>query len=121
MVVVDTEMKPTKDGQGQYLQINMQVADGEHANRKITDRLNLVNKNATAQNIAYASLKEICQALGLETIDDSAVMHGKRMKVTLKVQPGQGEYGPQNAVAKYSALASSAPASAPADAPAWEQ
>ena len=43
--IVNSEMRPTKDGLGRYLHIELDVLDGPHAGRKLFDRLNLVNGN----------------------------------------------------------------------------
>jgi hypothetical protein len=42
--IVNSEMRPTKDGMGQYLWLELDVLEGAHAGRKLFDRLNLVNK-----------------------------------------------------------------------------
>ena len=43
-IISESEMKPTKDGQGKYLQLKLQILNGQHQNRTLFDRLNLVNK-----------------------------------------------------------------------------
>ena len=43
--IVNSEMRPTKDGMGQYLWLELDVLEGEYAGRKLFDRLNLVNSS----------------------------------------------------------------------------
>jgi hypothetical protein len=40
-IISESEMKPTKDGAGQYLQMKLQILNGQHQNRTLFDRLNL--------------------------------------------------------------------------------
>jgi hypothetical protein len=40
-VITDTEKKPTKAMNGSYLQLTIEVIEGQHAGRKVFDRLNL--------------------------------------------------------------------------------
>lgn len=49
--IVNSEMRPTKDGMGQYLWLELDVLEGEHAGRKLFDQLNLVNANPTTVEI----------------------------------------------------------------------
>jgi len=58
-VITDSEMKPTKSGSGNYLQLKFQIVEGEYANRLLWVRLNLDNTNATAVKIARLPLSEI--------------------------------------------------------------
>ena len=48
-------MKPTKTGNGQYLQLAFEIIEGEYKNRKVWARLNLENANADAVRIARAA------------------------------------------------------------------
>ena len=58
--IVTSEMRPTKDGAGQYLWLELDVLEGECQGRKLFDRLNLVNPNPTAVEIAQRTLSAIC-------------------------------------------------------------
>jgi hypothetical protein len=102
-MIVNTEMRETKDGSGQYLWIEMDITQGEHQGRKIWDRLNLVNRNAKAVEIAERTLSSICHAVGKLNVQDSEEFHGCTVVAKVKVRPGQGEYGPSNEVANYRA------------------
>ena len=46
--ITESEMKPTKNGSGSYLQLTFTVTDGPYKNRVLWARLNLNNPNATA-------------------------------------------------------------------------
>ena len=43
--IVQSEMQPTKAGDGQMLWLELEVLEGAQRGRKIWDRLNLANRN----------------------------------------------------------------------------
>lgn len=75
-VAIESEFKDTKDGNGKYLQFVFEVVDGEYKGRRIWDRLNLVNQNSQAVDIARGTLSAICHAVGVLQPKDSAQLHG---------------------------------------------
>ena len=74
-VAIESEFKDTKDGNGKYLQFVFEVVDGEYKGRRIWDRLNLVNHNSQAVDIARGTLSAICHAVGVLQPKDSAQLH----------------------------------------------
>lgn len=124
-IIEATEEKPTRAQTGSYLQLTIQVIEGEHAGRKITDRLNLNNPNATAVEIAQRTLSSICRAVGVMTPRDSADLMDKPMMVKVKVKPASGDYSASNEVDDYAtpdkAAAPAAAASGGASTPPWKR
>ena len=109
--VVNSDMKPTKNGSGNYLELEMEVLDGDQAGRKLFDRLNLDNPNAQAMEIAQRTLNAICVATGKMSISDSTELHNIPMVAVVKVDPPRGEYGASNSIRTYKpAGGASAPA-----------
>ena len=49
---IASEIRPTKDGNGQYLWFEHEILDGEYQGRKLWERLNLWNSNQQAVEIA---------------------------------------------------------------------
>ncbi len=92
-VITDSEMKPTKNGTGNYLQLAFQIIDGAFKNRLLWARLNLDNPNATAVQIARAELSAICRAVGVLAPSDSAELHNLPLviHVRCKKRPDTGE------------------------------
>lgn len=74
-VITETEMKPTKAGTGQYLQLTFQIIEGEYKGRLLWARLNLDNPSAMAVKIARAELSAICRAIGVMQPKDSLELH----------------------------------------------
>lgn len=101
VMIDESEMKPTKDGAGSYLQLRFNILDGQYANRKIFDRLNLRNANATAQEIAYGNLSAICHAVGLMQVTDSQELHGKPLKIKVALRPAKDGFDASNDVKGY--------------------
>ena len=91
-----SEMKPTKDGSGAYLELRFSVLDGQYANRKVFGRLNLRNANPVAQEIAYKQLSAICHATGVLQVQDSQQLHGRPMKIKVSVRAASGDYEASN-------------------------
>ena len=83
-VIVDSDMKQTKDGRGQYLELVHEVVEGPAKGRKAWARLNLVNHNQTAQSIAQGQLSAICHACGVLTIQDSQQLHNRPILVRIE-------------------------------------
>lgn len=111
--IIGAVIDDTKSG-GKMLKFEYQVMTGPHADRKIFDRLNIVNDNETAVKIAYQSLAKITNAVGLVVAKDTMEYVGKRMVVSLDIEPGKGTYvdktgqerakSDQNKIKAYSAL-----------------
>jgi len=113
-MITESEMKPTRAGTGQYLQLVWEITDGQHADRKIWDRLNLVNPNPTAVDIAKRDLASIMRAVGLDKIDDTEQLHYKEVMITVTVRKGDNGYEDSNEIKAYAPAGRSAPAAAPA-------
>ena len=98
-MIDQSEMKPTKDGSGAYLEARFNIIDGQYANRKIFMRLNLRNTNPVAQEIAYKQLSAIAHAVGVLHVQDSSQLHGLPMKVKVKLRKDTtGQYEDSNEI-----------------------
>ncbi len=77
MMVVKSTTKPTKSGNGSYLELEMHIISGEHTGRRHWERLNLDNPSLQTVKIAEEQLARLCVALGLDEVDDSDQLHDK--------------------------------------------
>ncbi len=84
--ITESEMKPTKNGGGSYLQLTLTILEGEYKGRVVWARLNLVNPNQTAVKIAQGELSAVCRAVGVMTPKDSCELHNIPMLITVKVK-----------------------------------
>ena len=118
-IITESETKATKDGQGQYLQLKLQIQGGEFAGRVLFDRLNLWNNNQQAQEIAQRALSAICHAVGILQVGDSQELHNRPLIATVKVKPASGNYEANNEIKGYKAAQlAAAPAFMPPQAQA---
>lgn len=92
-VVVASEMKPTKNGAGEYLQLELEVIDGPHKGRKVWDRLMLKHSNSQTVAIAKGTLSALCRAVGVLVPRDSSELHNLPVvvKVACKKRDDTGE------------------------------
>jgi hypothetical protein len=89
-VIIDSELKATKAGTGQYLALKIVLTEGQYANTEFTERLNIINPNTVAVEIAYKTLANICKALGMaQTPQDSTQIHNKPFLLETKTKKGE--------------------------------
>lgn len=112
VIATASEMKPTKSGNGQFLQFTFEVLDGQQKGRKLWARLNLVNPNQTAVDIAQRELGAICRAVGVIKPSDSAELHNKPMLITVAVEIDDRKRE-SNIIKKYEAVGPGASVAAP--------
>ena len=107
-MVTASEMKTTKDGTGQYLEMTVEIQTGQFQGRRMWDRLNLQNRNPKAVEIAQKQLAQLCHATGVLQVTDSQQLHYRPvvMKVAVKNDP---ERGPSNEIKGYKAKGTTQP------------
>lgn len=116
VIATASEMKPTKSGEGQILVFTFEVLDGPHKGRKLWARLNLVNKNQTAVDIAQRELGAICRAVGVIKPADSSDLHNKPLLATVGIELDDRKRE-TNHIKKYEAVAGAPAVVAPPAAP----
>lgn len=109
-IITESAMKPTKRGDGEYLQLTLQIIDGEHSGRKLFDRLNLNNPNATVVDIAQRTLSAICHAVGVMQPQDSAELHDIPMQVKVGVEKNATDGTNSNVIKGYATAGNGKPA-----------
>lgn len=124
--IVNSEMRPTRAGNGQYLWLELDVIEGPHQGRKLWDQLNLVNPNPQTVEIAQRTLSAICHAVGQMQVSDSEALHFCPLQITLAVEADSRdkhlpphEQRKQNRIKGYAPVggaASARPAAGPAPA-----
>lgn len=106
-MATEATLKATKDGSGKYLELKMQVQSGQHQGRTLFDRLNLINRNPKAVEIAQRQMSQLCHATGVLQIGSEADVQKLCFKpVVVKVAAkNDPERGMQNEVKGYKAKA----------------
>lgn len=111
MVITDSQMKLTKAGDGEYLELTAEIIEGEHKGRRVWHRINRKNKNPKAVAIGDRTLKSICVATGVMRPHDSSDLHMRPFVANVVVNPAQGPYSATNEIKAFVGKAS-LPASA---------
>ena len=123
--ITASKMKPTKSGDGTYLELEFTVLEGEYRDRKVWDRLCINHPNATTVKIARGSLSAICRAVGVLQPRDSAELHNLPLIVNVRCKKREDNGDLVNEVKGYSKKESAggAPQQAPATdgTPPWKR
>jgi hypothetical protein len=117
--ITDSELNPTKAGNGHRLELTFEITDGPAKGRKVWANLNLDNPNPKAVEIAQRELSAICHAVGKLQVSDSQELHYKPMTIRVDIESSTG-YADKNVIKAYKPLAGgvgNAPQSAPAAGP----
>jgi len=131
VIVMASDIKPTQAGTGEFIELTLQVIDGEFSGRRLWDRLNVSNPNKTAEDIAKRQLQELCLAAGVTALTETEQLHDIPVLAQVdfdKKDPsrnrvlGYKSVGPAKPLASQGArpVASAPPASKPAARP-WER
>jgi hypothetical protein len=120
-VITESEMKPTKKGDGQYLELTFQILDGPHKNRNLWARLNLDNRSEQAVQIARGELSAICRAVGVLAPKDSVELHNLPLSITVKCKKREDTGDLTNEIKGYSRKESisGTPQQATSHTPPW--
>ena len=133
VTVNGAEIKQTKAGTGQYINLGLSITGPSHQGRMVFDIINIRNPNPKAEEIGRKNLGQIMKAVGLAQLQDTDQLVGGSMQVKVSVEdasdPQYGDVnGKQNRIKGYKAVeggASAMPTAAPAESapaagkPSW--
>ena len=119
--IIESNMKPTKSGKGQYLELTFQILEGDFKGRKVWARLNLDNPNAQTVKIARGELSAICRAVGVMAPNDSTDLHNLPVIIGVRCKKRQDTGEITNEVRGFAKreAASGKPQQAQTDTPPW--
>jgi hypothetical protein len=123
-IIADSDMKDTKAGTGKYIELTINIVEGEYEGRRLWERLNVYNPSEQAERIARSQLNNLSNAVGKPGASDTESLHDIPFIISLDIDRRDTT---RNKVMGYSpagkarsvAAKSSAPASAPKKA--WER
>lgn len=108
-LISESEMKLTKNGSGQYLQFTFVILDnGPYSGRKLWARLNLQNRNRTAEEIAQRELSAICRAVRVLRPQDSAELHNIPLAIVVGMERNKDTNELTNRIKGYESVSGSA-------------
>lgn len=113
--IADAGIQDTKAGTGQYIKLRLDIIGPSHEGRVVFSNLNIKNPSQKAEEIGRQQLGAIMRAVNLPALQDTDQLIGGTVSIKVAIRKSE-EYGDQNEVKAYKAVAGSA-APAPAQAP----
>ena len=100
-VITRSEEKTTRNGLGQFLQLEFEIVGGDYNGRKLWTNLNLQNPNARTVEFARTELSAICRAVNVLQPKDPADLYNIPLIISVKQKMNEstGEMG--NAIKGY--------------------
>lgn len=98
--VKKTEVKATKAGDGQYIKLDLEVAQGDYAGRKLFAQIIFQHPSQQSVEIGLANLNKLCECAGIPNISDSNELLGTVCAVNLTIRKDQNG-GDRNEVKYY--------------------
>jgi hypothetical protein len=116
--IKSAELKQTKSGTGQLLNVGYQVIGETQTGRMIFGNLNVRNANPKAEEIGRQQMGSLMRACGLAKLQDTDQLIGCNLKVKVTIRKSD-EYGEQNEVKGWKALHGSVPSSPKKETAPW--
>ncbi|MCD4830590.1 MAG: DUF669 domain-containing protein [Anaerohalosphaeraceae bacterium] len=116
--ITASEMKPTKKGDGSYLELEFTVLEGNCQGRKTWDRLCINHPKDLTQKIAKGCLSAICRAVGVLQPGDSVELHNLPLEINVKCKKSKDTGDIFNEIRGYAAK--SRPQTQPVQQPAQQ-
>lgn len=108
-VMVKSEVKETKNGDGRYLNCEFKIIAGKHQNRTLFHMFNMWLASEKANEIGRGQFSEMCRAVEKGTVQDSEELHS--IPFIAKVKVHSDSYGEKNKIVKFMQMNPSKPAS----------
>lgn len=89
VVAVASEIKPTSNNDGGYLQYDLQIIDGPNKGVIGPYRLNLYNQSQKAVEIAHRQMSALCHVTGVFNVQDSSQLHNIPFMIEVGLQKGE--------------------------------
>lgn len=115
VIIESSEVKPNKENNGGYLQLNLRIIDGPQKGAGGPYRLNLYHSNPQTVEIAHKQLSAVCHVVGVFMLQDSTQLHNLPFIIDVGPQKNDAQY---TEVKKVFDIAGNEPGKAGAPAPA---
>jgi len=106
--ITAAELKNTKAGTGQYIAIRYDIIGPSHQGRIVFGNLNIRNPNPKAEEIGRQQLGEIMRGIGIAKVQDTDELIGGQLSIKVDIRSSE-QYGDQNEVKGFKAIAGSTP------------
>ena len=100
-VISDSDVKPTRAGNGSYIQLEFEVVSGEHKGRRLWGRYNTENTNREAVEIGRAQFSAVCHAVGVTNPKDTAELHNRILVLSVRCKRRKDSDELENVISGY--------------------
>lgn len=102
VMIINSDVRDTKAGDGQFIEWTFEVMDGQWKGRRIWERMNIQNRNKKTEDIAQKNLSALCKAVGKRgVLADTAELHNIPLNVDVQIKTGDNGYADSNEVKGY--------------------
>jgi Protein of unknown function (DUF669) len=100
--IEDAQVGPTKNGNGQAVNLKWRIVDGEYENRVVFQSILITHTSEQAQKIGRGMFKDICFSCGLTgKMTDLEVLKFKKCLIRVGVEKNKdGQYPDKNRVTR---------------------
>lgn len=119
--IVESDLRPTRAGDGQLLEMRLRVVEGPYAGHVLLAWLNTKNPNETAQRIGRERLADICRAVGILQPKDSVELHNLRLQIHVRCNKRKDTGEMVNEIDRYSAAPKEVATGQTSATPPWER
>ena len=102
------DIKKTKAGNGEYINLQLEILGPSHQGRIVFSNINIMNPNPKAEEIGLSQLNSLLSSIGLAQISDTDQLINGEAMIKLSIKRSD-EYGDRNEVKGYKALSNSMP------------
>ena len=95
--IVSAEIKATKSGTGQYINIRYDIIGPSHQGRQVFGTLNIKNDSAKAEEIGRQQLGSLMRAIGLARVTDTDQLINGELQIKLSIKRDE-QYGDKNEI-----------------------
>ena len=116
--IIQSEIRVTRAGTGQYYALDLEILDGEHQGRRLWDRIMFEHPSVQAVAMGEGKFSAICHSIGNMNVEDTEELHFKPMVAVVKLRPaGPDKSGVErdasNDIKGYKPVADGSPAPRP--------
>jgi len=102
--ITGAELKMTKAGTGQYINLKLKIEAPTHAGRVIFAMVNIRNANPEAERIGRTQLGNIQRAIGISVLQDTDQLVGNSIAIKVAIKAATEQYPAGNEVKAYKAV-----------------
>jgi len=106
-VITDSELKDTKAGTGNYIELSFQIIDGPHTRRMLWTRFNMKNPNPKAVEIGRDQFAAVAHAVGVPNVKATEELHNIPLKIRVDTQVRKDTLKEENRIFSYESMAGS--------------